>query len=156
MKRTSTIILLFALLSPIRTTLSAPPTRPKLVVGIVIDQFGEDGFQRLMHEGAVFPDAQQLHSVTVTAPGHATFMTGSVPSLNGIVGNEWYDRAEGKTVTSVYDDSVKPVGSSNGEGASPHRLIGSTLGDELKLSNGGSSRVIGISMKDRAAIMPAG
>jgi predicted AlkP superfamily pyrophosphatase or phosphodiesterase len=147
---------------------SAQTLKPKLVVGIVIDQFrydylerfsdlfGEDGFQRLVREGAVFSDAQYLHAVTVTAPGHAAFMTGSIPSLNGIIGNEWFDRAEGKEVTSVSDDAVRQIGSAGGEGASPHRLIGSTLGDELKLSSGGASHVIGISMKDRAAIMPAG
>src|SRR5215813_3107539 len=90
MKRASMIVLLlFVVLSPVPASHSAPLARPKLVVGVVIDQFrydylerfadlfGEDGFQRLMREGAVFPDAQQLHSVTVTAPGHATFRTGS-------------------------------------------------------------------------------
>src|SRR5215813_1994363 len=169
MKRASMIVLLlFVVLSPVPASHSAPLARPKLVVGIVIDQFrsdylerfadlfGEDGFARLMREGAVFPDAQQLHSVTVTAPGHAAFMTGAVPAQNGIIANEWFERAEGKKVTSVSDDSVQPIGSSYASGASPHRLIGSTVGDELKLSNGGASRVIGISMKDRAAILPAG
>src|SRR5262245_14284934 len=83
-------------------------------------------------------------------------MTGTVPAQNGIIANEWFDRVEGKRVTSVSDDSVQALGSSTAKGASPHRLIGSTLSDELKLSNGGASRVIGISMKDRAAILPAG
>jgi Type I phosphodiesterase / nucleotide pyrophosphatase len=168
MRQARVVILLLVVLSPIRFSLSAAPARPKLVVGIVIDQFrydylerfadlfGNDGFLRLMNEGAVFPDAQHLHSVTVTAPGHAAFMTGTVPTLNGIIANEWFERAEGKKVTSVSDDSVQALGSSNNGGASPHRLIGSTVGDELKLSNGGASRVIGISMKDRAAILPTG
>src|SRR5262245_24918928 len=169
MKRAASIIVfLFVVLLAVRASLSAPPARPKLVLGIVIDQFrsdylerfgdlfGEDGFKRLMDEGAVFPDAQQLHSVTVTAPGHAAFMTGTVPALNGIIANEWFERAEGKNVTSVSDDTVHPLGSSRASGASPHRLIGSTLGDELKLSNGSASHVIGVSMKDRAAILPAG
>src|SRR5262245_1770015 len=141
---------------------------PRLVVGIVIDQFrydylerfgdlfGEGGFRRLMQEGAVFTDAHYLHSVTVTAPGHAAFMSGSIPSQNGIIGNDWYDRAKGKTVTSVEDDDTRLVGAPGAPGSSPRRLIGSTLGDELKLSNGGASRVIGISMKDRAAVLPAG
>src|SRR5262245_54177034 len=160
----------FVVLSSARATLSSPPAppKPKLVVGIMIDQFrydylerfsdlfSEDGFRRLLQEGAVFPDAQHLHSVTVTAPGHAAFMTGTVPNQNSIIANERYQRDEGKKVTSISDDSVRPVGSTTAKGASPHRLIGSTLGDELKLSNGGASRVIGISMKDRAAIMPAG
>ena len=169
MKRSLTIAFLFvAVFSVAQASLSAPAARPKLIVGIAIDQFradylerfsdlfGEDGFRRLLQEGAVFADAQHLHSVTVTAPGHAAFMTGTVPTQNGIIANEWFDRAEGKKVSSVSDDGEKPVGSSSGNAASPHRLIGSTLGDELKLSNGGVSRVIGISMKDRAAILPAG
>src|SRR5262245_26507261 len=147
---------------------AAPPAKPKLVVGIVIDQFrydylerfadlfGDGGFRRLMQEGAVFTDAQYLHSATVTAVGHATFMTGSIPSQHGIVANQWFERAEGKAVGSVTDDAVSPVGSATGKRSSPRRLIGSTLGDELKLSNSGSSRVIGISMKDAAAILMAG
>src|SRR5262245_19217725 len=170
MKRTFALGFLILFLFPYlsRKTLIAQAARPRLIVGIVIDQFRsdylerfadlfvDDGFRRLLGEGAVFPDAQQRHSVTVTAPGHAAFMTGTVPSYNGIISNEWFERLEGKKVTSVSDDGVKPVGAAGGSGASPHRLIGSTLSDELKLSNGGASRVIGVSMKDRAAILPAG
>ena len=168
MKNRIIFAVLFFKLVAIPGSSGAQTSRPKLVVGIVVDQFrydylerfadlfGEDGFQRLMREGAVFPDSQYLHSVTVTAPGHAAFMSGSVPSQNGIISNEWFDRAQRKAVTSVSDDAVQPVGSSGGTGASPHRLVGSTLGDELKLSNGGESRVIGISMKDRGAILSAG
>src|SRR5262245_22627184 len=142
---------------------------PRLVVGIMIDQFrydylerfgdlfGEGGFKRLMQEGAVFTDAQYMHSPTVTAVGHATFMSGSVPSQTGIINNEWYDRHQGKLVAAIDDDSVTSVGGAvPGKGASPHRLLVSTVADELKLSNSGVSRVIGISMKDRAAILPVG
>jgi predicted AlkP superfamily pyrophosphatase or phosphodiesterase len=146
---------------------SAQPVR--LVVGIVIDQFrydyltrfrdqfGEGGFKRLLDGGAVFTNANYIHTPTYTACGHATFMTGATPSMNGIIGNEWYDRASGKKVTSVSDSKVKLLGGTEGaEGMSPSRLLGSTIGDELKLSTGGQSRVVGVSLKDRSAILPVG
>ncbi len=143
-------------------------SRPKLIVGILIDQFrndylgrfgdlfGEGGFRRLLEEGAVFSDAQQLHATTVSSVGHATFMTGSIPTYHGIIGNQWFERAEGKVISSVDDEDVQPVGSATGQHSSPHRLIGSTLGDELKLSNAGTSRVIGVSIKDSSAILTSG
>jgi predicted AlkP superfamily pyrophosphatase or phosphodiesterase len=145
------------------------PTRPRLVVGIMIDQFRADylvrfadqfvpgGFRRLLDEGANFVNAHYAHIPTYTACGHATFMSGASPSFNGIVGNEWFERETGRRVTSVTDDKVKELG---GDGAatsfSPVRLIGSTLGDELRLASGGQSRVVGIAFKDRSAILPAG
>jgi predicted AlkP superfamily pyrophosphatase or phosphodiesterase len=140
-------------------------TKPKLVVGIVIDQFRFDylnrfradytgGLARFFREGAVFTNAHQDHFPTVTAIGHSTFMSGATPSISGIVNNQWYDRTTGKVVTSVSDDSVQVVGGS-GKGASPHRLLASTVGDELKMSHD-NAKVIGISIKDRAAILPAG
>ena len=94
---------------PSAVTDAAKPV--KLVVGIVIDQFrydylqrfadqfGEGGFRRLLNGGAVFTNANYIHTPTYTACGHATFMSGSAPSINGIIGNEWYDRASGKTIT---------------------------------------------------------
>lgn len=140
--------------------------RPKLVLGIVIDQFRYDyltrfrpdysaGLDRLLRRGAVFTNARYEHFPTVTAAGHATFMTGATPSLSGIIGNDWFDRESGKRVTSVSDDTVRLLGS-EGSGASPRRLLASTLGDEMKMAARGKPRVIGISLKDRAAILPAG
>src|SRR5262245_48802843 len=97
----------------------APGNGVRLVVEIVIDQFpfeylvrfqsqfGEGGFKRLMNDGAVFTNANYIHTPTYTACGHATFMTGATPAMNGIVGNEWYDRETGKEVTSVSDDQTK-------------------------------------------------
>jgi hypothetical protein len=121
------------------------------------DQFVPGGFRRLLDEGAIFANAHYAHIPTYTACGHATFMSGASPSLNGIVGNEWFERETGRRVTSVSDDNVKELG---GDGAatsaSPVRLIGSTLGDELRLASGGQSRVVGIAFKDRSAILPAG
>jgi hypothetical protein len=143
--------------------LAAPP--PKLVLAIVVDQFRYDyltrfrsdyhaGLKRLLTDGAVFTNARYEHYPTVTAVGHSTFLSGATPSMSGIVGNEWYDRETGKVVASVSDDSVKLLGAS-GEGASPRRLLVSTLGDELKMAVSGG-KVIGISLKDRSAILPAG
>jgi len=141
----------------------------RLVVGIVIDQFRYDylmrfedqfvegGFKRFLQSGANFTDNNYLHTPTYTAPGHATFMSGTTPALNGIIGNEWYDRESGREVTSVSDGKVKQLGGRDGAtGASPHRLLGSTLGDQLKLTTQGRARVVGISLKDRSAILPVG
>ena len=148
------------------TLVVAAPKKPKLVVAIVIDQFRYDyltrfrgefhaGFDRLLTKGAVFTNANYIHFPTVTAVGHSTFLTGATPSVSGIVGNDWFDRDEHKHVTSVSDSRTKLLGGA-GEGSSPERLLVSTVGDELKMSNAGRSRVIGISLKDRAAILPAG
>ena len=148
---------------------SNPNKKVRLVVGIVIDQFradyltrfedlfGEGGFRRLLRGGAVFTNARYIHTPTYTACGHATFMSGATPALNGIVGNEWYERETGKRVTSVLDAGVKPLGGREGAaGASPARLLSSTLGDELRLSSQSQSKVVGIALKDRSAILPAG
>jgi hypothetical protein len=154
------------------TALAIPATastaeKPKLVVAIAVDQFRYDyllrfradykqGLDRLLTRGAVFTNAYYKHFPTVTAIGHSTFLTGATPSISGIVGNEWFDRETGKSVTSVSDEAVKILGGEGEGGASPQRLLVSTVGDELKISNGGKSRVIGISMKDRSAILPSG
>ena len=144
-----------------------PAAPPKLVLAIVIDQFRYDyllrfrsdyhsGFARLLEKGAVFTDAHYLHAATVTAVGHGTFLTGATPSISGIIANEWYDRESGQTVTSVSDPATKLVGGNTDRaGSSPRRLLVSTVGDELKIQRG-ESRVIGISIKDRSAILPAG
>jgi predicted AlkP superfamily pyrophosphatase or phosphodiesterase len=149
---------------------SAYNARPKLVVVIVIDQFrgdyleryrdqfGDGGFRVFLDRGAYFTDCNYDYANTRTAPGHATLLTGSYTSGHGIVANEWWDPAKKKRVTSVEDDNTKLVGGTgeNGPGASPHNLMSDTLGDELKLATGGKSRVFAISLKDRAAVLPAG
>jgi predicted AlkP superfamily pyrophosphatase or phosphodiesterase len=145
----------------------ASSPRPKLVLGIVIDQFRYDyltrfradyggGIATLLRRGAVFTNARYHHYPTVTAVGHALFMSGATPSMSGIVGNEWYDREHNKEVTSVEDENTKLLGGKGGIGASPRKLVVSTLGDEMKLDSQGKCRVIGISLKDRAAVLPAG
>jgi len=146
---------------------AAAPRKPKLIVGIVIDQFRYDyltryrseytgGLNRLITRGAVFTNANYEHFYTVTAIGHSVFMSGAMPSVSGIIGNEWFEPATGKRVTSVSDDSVKLLGGSSEGGASPRRLLVDTVGDELKIASGGKSRVFGVSLKDRSAILPAG
>jgi predicted AlkP superfamily pyrophosphatase or phosphodiesterase len=144
-----------------------PTPKPKLVVAIIVDQFRydymsrfdsvyRDGLRKLHDTGAFFTDAHEAHFPTVTAVGHAAFLTGSIPAIDGIVGNEWFDRETGKTVTSVSDDATKLLGGNGGIGASPRRLVASTLGDEIKATGPADTEVIGISLKDRAAILPAG
>src|SRR5271167_608284 len=148
---------------------SAYNARPKLVVVIVIDQFRADyleryrdqfsdkGFRLFLDRGADFTDCNYDYANTRTAPGHATLFTGSYTSGHGIVSNEWWDPQKRKRVTSVEDDSTKLVGvESAGPGASPHNLMSDTLGDELKLATGGKARVFAVSLKDRAAVLPAG
>src|SRR5450755_3328255 len=158
---------------------SAYNARPKLVVVIVIDQFrgdyleryrdqfGEGGFRVFLDRGAYFADCNYDYANTRTAPGHATLFTGSYSSGHGIVANEWWDPQKKKLVTSVEDDATKLVGVNSAKpapaelgrgtpGASPHNLMSDTLGDEMKLATGGKARVFAISLKDRAAVLPAG
>ncbi len=150
---------------------SAYNAHPKLVVVIVIDQFrgdyleryrdqfGDGGFRVFLERGAYFTDCNYDYANTRTAPGHATLFTGSYTSGHGIVANDWWDPQKKKRVTSVEDDTTKLVGTGAGKtgpGASPHNLLSDTLGDELKLATGGKARVFAISLKDRAAVLPAG
>jgi predicted AlkP superfamily pyrophosphatase or phosphodiesterase len=150
---------------------SAYNAHPKLVVVIVIDQFrgdyleryrdqfGDGGFRLFLDHGANFTDCNYDYANTRTAPGHATLFTGSYTSGHGIVANEWWDPQKKKRVTSVEDDTTKLVGvdaAKTGPGASPHNLLSDTLGDELKLATGGKARVFAVSLKDRAAVLPAG
>jgi arylsulfatase A-like enzyme len=152
---------------------SAYNAHPKLVVVIVIDQFrgdyleryrdqfGEGGFRLLLDHGANFTDCNYDYANTRTAPGHATLFTGAYSNGHGIAANEWWDPQKKRMVTSVEDDDTKLVGlttdaGSNKAGASPHNLLADTLGDELKVATQGQARVFGVSLKDRAAVLPGG
>jgi len=148
---------------------SAYNAHPKLIVIIVIDQFRADyleryhdqftdgGFRVFLERGAYFTDCNYDYANTRTAPGHATLFTGSYTNGHGILANEWWDPQKKKRVTSVEDDATKLVGAEQSTpGASPHNLLSDTLGDELKLATGGKSRVFSLSLKDRAAVLPAG
>lgn len=148
---------------------SVKSDRPKLVVGIVVDQmrqeylyryaakFGNDGFKRLMKDGFMLKNAHYNYSPTVTGPGHASIYTGSTPSIHGIIGNEFYDKESKKMVNCVGDPSVKPVGNLAGAGlVSPWRMLTTTITDQLKIFTQKKAKVIGISIKDRGAVLPAG
>ncbi|HUJ49031.1 MAG TPA: alkaline phosphatase family protein [Bryobacteraceae bacterium] len=167
MTRTKRIVLCLCAALAALFAANETPKRPRLVLAIVIDQFRYDyllrfrndynsGFKRLLEQGAVFHDAHLIHSTTVTAVGHSTFLSGAPPSVSGIISNEWYDRASHQMVTSVFDPKSKMVGGVPGEpGSSPRRMLVSTVGDELKM-HGVESKIIGVSIKDRGAILPAG
>ena len=161
--------LLLPLFLPVFSLPSAYDARPKLVVIIVIDQFrgdyleryreqfGEGGFRLFLDHGAYFTDCNYNYVNTRTGPGHATLLTGAYSSGHGIMANEWWDPQKKKLVTSVEDDTTTLLGiPGNAHGSSPHNLLADTLGDELKLATQGKSRVFGVSLKDRAAILPAG
>jgi predicted AlkP superfamily pyrophosphatase or phosphodiesterase len=148
---------------------SAYQASPKLVVILIIDQFrgdyleryhdefGPAGFRNFTDRGAYFPACYYDYANTRTAPGHATIGTGTYTSGHGIFANEWWVPANKKVMSSVEDDSTKTLGA-EGEsiGASPHNLLADTLGDELRLATQGNSRVFGVALKDRAAILPSG
>jgi len=148
---------------------SAYDAHPKLIVVIVIDQFrgdyleryrgqfGDGGFRLLLDHGAYFPNCNYNYANTRTAPGHSTLFTGAYSNGHGIVANEWWEPKVHRMVTSVEDEDTKLVGiAGNQLGASPHNLLADTLGDELKLATQGNSRVFGISLKDRASVLPGG
>ncbi len=148
---------------------SAYNGHPKLIVVIVIDQFrgdyleryrdqfGDGGFRLLLDHGAYFSNCNYNYANTRTAPGHATLFTGAYSNGHGIADNEWWDPKKKKMVTSVEDADTKIVGIAGAQaGASPHNLMADTLGDELKLATHGKARVFAVSLKDRAAVLPAG
>jgi predicted AlkP superfamily pyrophosphatase or phosphodiesterase len=151
------------------TPAAAQTRRPRLVLLIAVDQFrydylerfgdlfGAGGLRRLVRDGASWAECDYDHMPTETAPGHATMLTGAWPSETGIIANLWFDRIEGKSVENVRDDSVRLLGGGGGEQpSSPRNLLASTLGDQLKLATAGRARVVGVSSKNRGAILPAG
>jgi predicted AlkP superfamily pyrophosphatase or phosphodiesterase len=145
------------------------PSRPKLVVGIVVDQmrydylyrfanrYGENGLKRMMREGLNCQDNHYNYAPTVTAAGHASVYTGTIPAVHGVVGNDWTDRASGKKVYCTEDSTVTTVGTTGKTGfMSPKNLWTSTITDQLKMSQNYQSKTIAIALKDRGAILPGG
>ncbi len=144
--------------------------RPKMVVGIVVDQmrydylyrfydkYGEGGLKRLMNEGFNCRNNHYPYALTVTAAGHSAVYTGSVPAINGIVGNEWFDPIAGQSVYCAEDSTVTTVGSTNASAGkmSPRNLLTSTITDQLQIGTNFRSKTVGIAIKDRGAILPAG
>ena len=158
-------------------TWSAEPakqSRPRLAVLVVFDQmrgdyltrwqglFEKDGFRRLATEGAWFQNCNYPYADTVTAAGHASLLTGTTPHHHGIIANDWYESgAFHSRVTSVSSTRYKrlPEGNASarkGGGSSPDRLLAPTVGDVLKAATAKKARVLGLSLKDRSAILPAG
>ena len=146
-------------------------SRPKLVVGIVIDQMRWDylyryynrydakgGFKRLITQGFSCENTFIPYVPTITACGHSSIYTGSVPAVSGIAGNNWWDYNQGRNVYCTDDSSVRTVGSSTVEVGkmSPKNLLVTTMGDELRLASNFRSKVVGIALKDRGGILPAG
>jgi predicted AlkP superfamily pyrophosphatase or phosphodiesterase len=147
----------------------AVPAAPKLIIGIVVDQmrydylyrfmnkFGNDGFRRLLNEGFNCRNTNYNYTPTETGPGHASIYTGTTPCVHGIVGNNWFDKIQQKGIYCAEDKSVNTVGAVSDAGQmSPRNLLANTITDEVHLSSNMYSKTIGVALKDRGAILPAG
>lgn len=157
------------LLLPLWSIAKEPVKRPKLVVGIVVDQmrwdylyryydrYQEDGFKRLMNDGFNCQNTFINYLPSFTAPGHSAVYTGSIPSIHGIAANDWLDNVTGRVWYCTEDTTVLPLeGSFMAGKMSPRNLLTTTITDELKLATNARSKVFGISIKDRGSILPAG
>ena len=142
---------------------------PKLVVGIIVDQmrydyltrfynhFGDRGFKRLVNEGYNCKNNHFNYVPTYTGPGHASVYTGTTPANHGIISNNWYDKFTKKIQYCAYDPTVKPVGTTNqGETMSPRKMLTTTVTDQNRLHTQFRGKTIGVSLKDRGAVLPAG
>lgn len=175
MQKFTTPILCILLISSIgcfaqsATKINTATTSPKLVVGIVVDQmrwdylyrysnlYGNGGFKRMLNKGYSYQNTLIPYVPTVTAAGHTTVYTGTVPAIHGIVGNDWVEKQTGAFTYCSQDMQVKLLpGSSSAGYMSPKNMLTSTIGDELRLATNFKSRVFGIALKDRGAILPAG
>ncbi|MCA0398042.1 MAG: alkaline phosphatase family protein [Bacteroidetes bacterium] len=166
----STLVCLFFVMATLAQPKPAMQTRPKLVVGMVVDQMRWDylyryadrykangGFKRLTGQGFSNENCLIPYTPTYTACGHTCIYTGSVPAVHGITGNNWIDRLTNKNMYCTEDDSVETVGSNSAAGRmSPANMLTSTITDELRTSSNYRSKVIGVAIKDRGAILPAG
>ena len=160
------------------------PAKPRLVLQVTVDQLrgdlptrfydrlGEGGFRYLWESGVVYRNAHHPHANTETIVGHATLATGAYPSVHGMVGNLWYDRETGRTTYNVEDPEYRLLTAgadvddeaeidptqraARTEGRSPRAILSSTFSDELRAANGGRSKAVGVSVKDRGAISMAG
>lgn len=143
--------------------------KPKLVVGIVVDQmrydyitrfynhYGEGGFKRMITEGFNCKNNHFNYAPTSTGPGHASVHTGTTPATHGIIGNNWYDKENDETVYCAGDDSYTSVGTTSDAGQmSPHRVRVTTVSDELRLHTQMRGKTIAIALKDRGAVIPGG
>lgn len=155
------------------SAVAQPPASkgPKLLVVVSVDQFCQDYlirfqdnfpaasesmFRAVMEQGAYFANCHHAHAFTITAPGHSVQLSGTYPGTTGIIENDWFDRTTGKVRYCVSDPTVEVVGIPTGKPMSPRVLLVDTVGDRLKLASGGRSKVFGVSIKDRAAILMTG
>jgi len=163
----SLLVIIMSLFNCIHT--KAQTKKPKLVVGIVIDQmrydyltryaerYGEDGFNRILKNGFSLENAHYNFMPTYTAPGHASIFTGTTPSSHGIISNNWYDKSLKKSIYCVSDTNYKTIGNTGNVGEkSPKRMLTTTISDQLHLAQNMQGKTIGVSIKDRAAILSAG
>ncbi|MCC6634995.1 MAG: alkaline phosphatase family protein [Chitinophagaceae bacterium] len=154
-----------------KTTSTATPntSKPKLVIGIMIDhmrwdylykyqnRYTNDGFKKLLKEGFTCENTFIPYTPTATACGHASAYTGTVPAIHGIASNNWWDMKQQQYVYCTDDSTVKGVGSNSKKGLmSPRNMVANTITDELRLASNFKSKVIGIALKDRGSILPAG
>jgi hypothetical protein len=169
MKNIFTGLILFFFFSGWAQTQTPPPAKPKLVIGLVVDQMRYDflyrysdkystgGFKRLLREGHSCENTHINYSPSYTACGHTCVYTGSVPSIHGVTGNNWFDWKEDKVVYCTEDTTEKSIGTASKAGMmSPRRMLTTTVTDELRLATNFKSKVIGIAIKDRGSILPAG
>ncbi|MDD5361453.1 MAG: alkaline phosphatase family protein [Ignavibacteria bacterium] len=175
MKRKTTIFVVIVLLLCVISAIalyriySSGPKPPKLVIGIVVDQmaydfiprywdkYSDNGFKKIINNGFFCKNANYIHFPAYTAPGHSCIYTGTVPAINGISGNDWLDRGSAQIRYCADDSTVRTVGSYSEEGKmSPSSLMTTTITDRLKYSSNMKSKVIGIALKDRGGIYPAG
>ncbi|TXB64809.1 alkaline phosphatase family protein [Vicingus serpentipes] len=160
---------ILAILLMATTVSNAQNNKPKLVVGIVVDQmrydyldrywnkFGEDGFKKLINNGFNCQNTHYNYMPTYTAPGHASIYSGTTPENHGIIANTWFNKESGKYFYCTEDTTVATLGSGSKNGLmSPKNMITTTITDELKLATNFKGKVIGVSLKDRGAILPAG
>lgn len=165
--RVGAFAIVLALLGGGPATAAVRAETPRLIVAIMVDQlrqdyleryqeqFTDDGFRLFTRRGAVMTFARYDYCPTVTAPGHATFLSGCTPAMHGIIGNDWLDKKTRQVMYCCGDPSVRGVGTvTNDNRVSPRNFIGSGFADQLRLHHG--SKVVGISIKDRGAILPAG
>lgn len=168
-KLTYSLLFIFSLLFTGVASAQKEVERPKLVVGVMVDQmrwdylyryydrYGEDGFKRLLNQGFTMENTYIDYLPTYTAVGHTTVYTGSVPAIHGIAGNNFLEQYTGEYLYCTQDDEVVGVGTeAKGGKMSPKNLLASTVGDELLLATNFRSKTIGIALKDRASILPAG
>lgn len=163
-----TLIACFALLRPVSAVAAE---HPKLIVQLTVDQLRGDllhryqkhfvnqrnrkGFNRFLEQGITYTNTHYRHAATLTAVGHATLATGTIPSQHGIIANNWFDPVNGAKMYCVADASVTLLGD-KGYAASPANLTASTFSDQLHMGSGGKAKVFGVSIKDRGAVLLAG